>query len=341
MLAKWLMKIEGGDDTLCCKLLRNKYLGDNGIASYKRNNGSQFWKGLMAVRKDISRGVVYKIGNGKKARFWQDVWIGTCALRVAFPGIYEICNQQDWTVAKVMRNENLNLTFRRNFGAIQTLEWSELRTLIDGMFLTQAPDKVKWIFEKCGEFSTASLYRELTFTGIINKWMMNIWRAKLPLKIKKFLWQVCNDKVQSAEQLKKKNWPGPLECKLCGNIETAEHIFLRCALASFSWSVFKDAMGWNCPPITMNDIYNKLVEGSNRENRYFVFLFGCLAWSLWLIRNDLIFKNLVVTSPDIYIFRTISFMQKWSILHKEKGQLWINLVTLKLKHQLSLSNSEA
>jgi hypothetical protein len=204
MLAKWLMKIEGGDETLCCKLLRNKYLRDNGIASYKRNNGSQFWKGLMAVRKDISRGMVYKIGNGKKARFWQDVWIGTCALRVAFPGIYEICNQQEWTVAKVMRNENLNLTFRRNFGATQTIEWSELRTLIDGMSLTQAPDNVKWIFEKSGEFSTATLYRELTFTRIINKWMMNILRAKLPLKIKIFLWQVCNDKVQSAEQLKKK-----------------------------------------------------------------------------------------------------------------------------------------
>jgi hypothetical protein len=83
--------------------------------------------------------------------------------------------------------------------------------------------------------------------------MMNVWRAKLPLKIKIFLWQVCNDKVQSAEQLQKKNWSGPLECKLCGDIETAEHIFLRCALASFAWSVFKDAMGWNCPPITMND----------------------------------------------------------------------------------------
>jgi hypothetical protein len=148
LLAKWLLKIEGGEDTLCCKLLRNKYLGDNGIASYKRKNGSQFWKGLMAVRQDISRGMVYKIGNGKKARFWQDVWIGTCALRVAFPGIYEICNQQEWTVAKVLRNENLHLTFRRNFGVTQTIEWSDLRILIDGVSLTQAPDKVRWIFEK-------------------------------------------------------------------------------------------------------------------------------------------------------------------------------------------------
>jgi hypothetical protein len=90
----------------------------------------------------------------------------------------------------------------------------------------------------------------------------------------------------------------------------------------------------------MDDIHCKLVEGSNRESGLFVFLFGCLAWNLWLIRNDLIFNNLVVSSPDVCIFRSISFMQKWSILHKEKARLWIASVIHKLKHQLSLLNSE-
>jgi hypothetical protein len=57
-----------------------------------------------------------------------------------------------------------------------------------------------------------------------------------------FLWQVCNDKVQSAEQLARKNWQGPIECKLCGRLESAEHIFVLCALAKFCWSVFKDVL---------------------------------------------------------------------------------------------------
>ena len=30
----------------------------------------------------------------------------------------------------------------------------------------------------------------------------------LPLKIKIFLWLICNDRIQSAEQLVKRNWPG-------------------------------------------------------------------------------------------------------------------------------------
>jgi hypothetical protein len=59
-----------------------------------------------------------------------------------------------------------------------------------------------------GEFSTTSLYRELTFPGYTNKWIAEIWAAKLPLKIRIFLWQVYNDKIQSAEQFSERNWLG-------------------------------------------------------------------------------------------------------------------------------------
>jgi hypothetical protein len=90
----------------------------------------------------------------------------------------------------------------------------------------------------------------------------------------------------------------------------------------------------------MSDLHSKLVEGSNRENNYFVFLFGCLAWGLWLIRNDPIFNNIVASTPDVGVRRMISFMQKWSVLHKEKAQCWIGSVICKLRHQLSSLNSK-
>jgi hypothetical protein len=137
--------------------------------------------------------------------------------------------------------------------------------------------------------------------------------SKLPLKIKIFLWQICNDKIQSTEQLRKKNRPGLLECKLYGEVESRDHIFLNCALAKFSWNLLKEAFEWNSIYEDMDDIHCKLAEGSNRENIVFFFLFFfffCLAWSLRWIRNNLVFTNWVVSSPDVRIFRTISFMQK-------------------------------
>jgi hypothetical protein len=32
----------------------------------EKKSGSQFWKGIMSVREDVARGLVYIIGNGKR-----------------------------------------------------------------------------------------------------------------------------------------------------------------------------------------------------------------------------------------------------------------------------------
>jgi hypothetical protein len=59
MKTKWIIKIERRDNSLFGNLLRNKYLGEAGIFSYKKKNGSQFWKGLMLVREDAVRVLIY------------------------------------------------------------------------------------------------------------------------------------------------------------------------------------------------------------------------------------------------------------------------------------------
>jgi hypothetical protein len=238
-------------------------------------------------------------------------------------------------VAKVLRDERINLTFRRNFGDREEREWDELTLLTGGVSLSQESDFVIWTLEKNKEFSTSSLYKEMAFPGMINKWMMNVWRAKLPLKIKFFLWQVYNDKVQTAEQLKKRNWSGLVDCKLCGKVESVEHLFLQCAVANFCWGVIRDVLGWGSIPICLEDLYEKLIVGSSNDNRNIVFLIGCLTWSLCLIRNNLVFNNSLISTPDVGIFRDVSFMQKWKVLSKEKERVWIDLVITRLKLRLA------
>jgi hypothetical protein len=113
----------------------------------------------------------------------------------------------------VLRNGVINLTFTRAFGIAEDFEWEELIKVVERVATSQQPDSVTWILEKSGEFSTSSLYKfstsslykEITFPGMENKWMLNIWQADLPLKIIFFLWKVCNDKIQFAEQLRKRN----------------------------------------------------------------------------------------------------------------------------------------
>jgi hypothetical protein len=184
-------------------------------------------------------------------------------------------------VARVLRNGSINLTFRRNFGEVEQTEWEILRSVLEGVSLFFfEKDTIRWIFEKSGHFTTSSLYKELTFPGMYNKWMCSVWSANLPLKIKIFPWRICNDKIQSADQLARKNWAGPTNCKLCGRFESTEHIFSQCALATLGWSVLRDVLEWSYIPANLDDWHSKLVEGSVKNNRLFVFIFGFLAWSL-------------------------------------------------------------
>jgi hypothetical protein len=58
--------------------------------------------------------------------------------------------------------------------------------LLERVSLSQEPDLARWCLEKSGDLSTSSLYNSLTFPGVPNGWMISIWTAKLPLKIKMF-----------------------------------------------------------------------------------------------------------------------------------------------------------
>jgi hypothetical protein len=127
---------------------------------------------------------------------------------------------------------------------------------------------------------------------------------------------------------------------MCGQVESTEHIFVDFALAKYGWSVFSDVLAWPNTPDSLEELSCKPVEGNERENANFAYIFGCLAWSLWLLRNDLIFNNFVAISYNVCIVRTISFMQRWRILSKEQAQLWIDVVIHKLRRRHSLLSSE-
>jgi hypothetical protein len=94
--------------------------------------------------EDVSfRGFMYIVGDGKKARFRHDVWVGECPLKIAFPHLFEICNHQDWSFQRVYNQGELALTFRRNLGDREDLELAELSDIVANVSLSDSTDSVK------------------------------------------------------------------------------------------------------------------------------------------------------------------------------------------------------
>ena len=69
-------------------------------------------------------------------------------------------------------------------------EWDRLRDLIADVRLSDSADTVSWRLSGSGKFTVNSIYRELTH-GQVPLAAKGLWKAKIPLKIKVFLWQLC------------------------------------------------------------------------------------------------------------------------------------------------------
>ncbi|OEL31632.1 hypothetical protein BAE44_0007349, partial [Dichanthelium oligosanthes] len=105
--------------------------------------------------------------------------------------------------------------------------------------------------------------------------------------------------------------PGAIECKLCGLTESTNNIIFGCVVAKFVWCMCWDALNWHLISGSVDTFLESCVWSSNKNTRNSLyFLFGCVAWSLWLIiRNDV-----VIPSPEIGVYRSLPFMQRWKVM---------------------------
>jgi hypothetical protein len=83
----------------------------------------------------------------------------------------------------------------------------------------------------------------------------------VPLKIRIFLWQAFQDRIQTAHQLKTRNWKGSSMCVLCGQIEDAERLIFNCPLAEFMWAFCSEALGWDDFPKSFTELITEWLPG--------------------------------------------------------------------------------
>ena len=145
-----------------------------------------------------------------------------------------------------------------------------------------------------------------------------MWKSKLPLKVKIFLWLLDRDRLQSAANLKLRGWKGNENCILCGVTEDSNHIFFTCILAKFVWFWIKGYMNWDNIPNSFAELQQSWLERGASSYQFSLFSFAAFVWTIWKTRNKMAIEKQFPKQPIAVIFKSISCLQRWSLLLKEK-----------------------
>ena len=122
--------------------------------------------------------------------------------------------------------------------------------------------------------------------GVINKRMQNLWACRLPMKLKVFLCLANNRRLQTGTTLKHKSWKGDANCHICNTAKTVNHIFFHCVIARFVWTCFKEILGWERIPVSLDNIFDHWIQQGCTNRHLKLFTFTIVVWVLFFFEKQ-------------------------------------------------------
>jgi hypothetical protein len=147
-----------------------------------------------------------------------------------------------------------------------------------------------------------------------------LWKIKVPLKIKIFMWFLYRKAILKKDNLKKRGWTGCAKCVFCRDQATIDHLFLSCFFTRLIWRVVHFTFNIP-PPSNVNNLFGNWLNGLAKGTKARIRVgFYALVWTIWSCRNDVV--NNINARPNLLqvIHRAASSIHMWSYLLPPKQQ---------------------
>jgi hypothetical protein len=210
----------------------------------------------------------------------------------------------------------LNVEFRRALVGENLVAWFNLVAKVVLVRLSNHRDKLICKVNKTGIFSVSSIYTMIMYENVVPRKDL-IWKLRIPLKNKIFLWYLKKGVILTKDNLAKRNWKGSTKCCFCNHNETIQHLFFDCHVARFVWSTLFITFGIN-PPNNVANMFGIWLKGLQSRLKHQIFIgIAALLWAMWICRNDVVFNGSNFNSYLQVIFRGTYWARQWSLLLKE------------------------
>jgi zinc-binding in reverse transcriptase len=142
----------------------------------------------------------------------------------------------------------------------------------------------------------------------------------MPLKIKIFLWLVQKNMILTKHNMLKRGWTGNTSCIFCNDIESVEHLFIHCTVASclWNWISHHNNFRFHDHRVSIKVLWSIDYCIPFKDSNLYELLRGAVLWVIWNERNRITFEGGNSKSLRTLVGMIISLIRFWSqISYKE------------------------
>jgi ribonuclease HI len=317
LLAKQVWRMWSTPNSLIARIMKYKYFPECSILEASiRDKPSFAWRSIQSACELLKEGLVWRIGNGKKAKVWQDKWVPKSSTGKVFsaPRILD----QNATVCELFdaSGRSWNQFLLDQLFSVE--EGRNIRTI--PISLSNQEDRLIWRGTAKGVFSVKSAYhlqKELENSQLAENssrrqdsviWKY-IWKLNIPNTEKVFFWRACQNILPTRENLKRRKIITDAKCLVCEReVESTAHILWHCLSTQDVWGgasiIFQKSQ-------FQEDDFFKIAEGMmNRctmdEFQHFV----VMTRRIWLRRNKLLHEG-IFSHPDSVVSHATEALREY------------------------------
>lgn len=209
--------------------------------------------------------------------------------------------------------------------------------MMEETILNDEADALIWCYNKLGVYSSQSFYNVISYRGITPLYIPAVWNICVPPKIHLFLWLLSHNKLATVDNLNKKGMNKPVQCRLCGEEESIDHLFFSCVVARNIWDDVSEFLG-----LSVGTDYISVAAKWLSKEKYYVtnLISSAVLRGIWLIRNDFVFNDQVWLDVKMVWRKIRTLSMEWKDLCRDQQETemerWLSYLESLIKRPLRI-----
>ncbi|XP_074314802.1 uncharacterized protein LOC141650968 [Silene latifolia] len=295
LLAKQIWRLLTNPGSLVGRVLKARYFKNDSVIDARRGHDPSFaWRSLWGAKSLLMEGLMWRIGDGKSVRVWEDPWLpGERGERVPLPNIEA---DPSLCVAAFIDRDTGSWREDALHALLSEAEVRRVQTI--PLSRDMPADSAYWWPSRSGDYTVKTGYwlgmepMRASYQAVEEGgglWKV-LWGLQVPPKLIHFLWRGCVGMLAVKANLFRRHCCPSELCALCEEgVETDIHAVFLCSWTRVFWAAsgFDEIMS-EAPQSSFREWLIWALQHINGDARG---RFLALVWAMWTIRNSRTFEE--------------------------------------------------